>query len=140
MRRRIGSLFVIATAVCVFTAAPASAASLPVPYSFGAGIAAELVHPGSAPPGANDFNCRPSSAHPRPVVLVHGTFGNMTDSWQALSPLLKNNGYCVFALNYGGSSGNPLQGYGSIDTSAAQLSTFVNNVLAATGASKVDIV
>jgi triacylglycerol esterase/lipase EstA (alpha/beta hydrolase family) len=121
-------------------AALAQDSSLPVVYSFAAGIAAELLSPGSAPPGANDFSCRPTSAHPYPVVLVHGTFGDMTNSWQALSPLLKNAGYCVFALNYGGSPGNPFQGYGEIAASAAQLAAFVGDVLAATGASKVDIV
>ncbi|HKB30297.1 MAG TPA: alpha/beta fold hydrolase, partial [Streptosporangiaceae bacterium] len=105
-----------------------------------AGITAELSSPGSAPPGANDFSCKPAAAHPYPVVLVHGTFGNMTDSWQALSPLLKNAGYCVFALNYGGSAGNPLQGYEEIAASAAQFAAFVDQVISATGASKVDIV
>jgi triacylglycerol esterase/lipase EstA (alpha/beta hydrolase family) len=136
----IFSFACVATAVIVATAVPATASSYPVVYSFGAGVTAELLHPGSAPPGANNFSCHPSSAHPYPVVLVHGTFGDMTDSWQALSPLLANNGYCVFALNYGGSDGNPIQGYGAIETSAAQLSTFVNQVLGATGAAKVDIV
>jgi len=116
------------------------ATSLPVIYSFAAGVTAELVSPGSAPPGSNDFACPPTAAHPYPVVLVHGTFGDMTDSWQALSPLLKNAGYCVFALNYGGSAGNPLQGYEAIENSAAQLASFVTQVLAATGASKIDIV
>jgi triacylglycerol esterase/lipase EstA (alpha/beta hydrolase family) len=138
--RRIGSWLVIVVAAVSATAVAASAATLPVPYSFGVGVTAELLHPGSAPPGSNNFLCRPSSAHPRPVVLVHGTFGDMTDSWQALSPLLANNGYCVFAFNYGGSDGNPIQGYGEIETSAAQLGAFVDHVLAATGASKVDIV
>ena len=127
------------------TAAPAqaqtrAAADYPVPYSFAAGIAAELLNPGSSPPGANDWSCRPSAAHPRPVVLVHGTFGDMTDSWQALSPLLADQGYCVFALNYGGSPGNLFQGYGDIPTSAGQLAAFVDQVLSATGAAQVDIV
>jgi triacylglycerol esterase/lipase EstA (alpha/beta hydrolase family) len=122
------------------TRTAAAASSLPVIYSFAAGVTAELVSPGSSPPGANDFSCRPSAAHPYPVVLVHGTFGDMTDSWQALSPLLKNAGYCVFALNYGGSPGNPIQGYEEIANSAGQLAAFVGQVLAATGAGKVDIV
>ncbi|MEY9967952.1 triacylglycerol esterase/lipase EstA (alpha/beta hydrolase family) [Streptacidiphilus sp. MAP12-16] len=121
-------------------AAPAQATGYPVPYSFAAGISAELLNPGSAPPGANNWSCRPSAAHPRPVVLVHGTFGDLTDSWQALSPLLADQGYCVFALNYGGSPGNLFQGYGDIPTSAAQLAAFVDQVLAATGAAQADIV
>ena len=64
----------------------------------------------------------------------------MTDSWQALSPLLANNGYCVFALDYGGSPGNQIQATGDIPTSAAQLGAFVGRVLDATGATKVDVV
>ena len=99
-----------------------------------------MAAPTIAPPGANDWNCRPSAAHPYPVVLVHGTFGNMTDSWQALSPLLANNGYCVFALDYGGPPGNQIQATGDIPTSAAQLGAFVDRVLQATGATKVDVV
>jgi triacylglycerol esterase/lipase EstA (alpha/beta hydrolase family) len=120
--------------------APAGAASYPVPYNFGAGILAATLHPGSSPPGSNDWNCRPTAAHPYPVVLVHGTFANMTDSWQALSPLLANNGYCVFALDYGGSPGNQVQATGDIPTSAAQLGAFVDRVLQATSATKVDMV
>ncbi|MYW00928.1 alpha/beta fold hydrolase [Streptomyces sp. SID3343] len=113
---------------------------LPVPYSFAAGIAAQLVNPHSSPPGSNDFSCRPTATHPRPVVLVHGTLGNMVDSWQALSPLLKNNGYCVFALDYGGAPGGLFQGYGDIPTSAARLGAFVDRVRAATGTAEVDLV
>ena len=72
-----------------------------------------------------------------------GTFGDMSDSWQALSPLLFDRGYCVFALNYGSYAGSGALGVyatGPIEQSAAQLGAFVNRVLAATGASQVDIV
>jgi triacylglycerol esterase/lipase EstA (alpha/beta hydrolase family) len=136
-------LLVVALAVAAsfaLPAAPAGAATYPVPYNFGAGIIAATLHPGSSPPGSNDWNCRPTAAHPYPVVLVHGTFANMTDSWQALSPLLANNGYCVFALDYGGAPGNQVQATGDIPTSAAQLGAFVDRVLQATGATKVDVV
>jgi triacylglycerol esterase/lipase EstA (alpha/beta hydrolase family) len=118
----------------------AATTTYPVPYSFAAGVLAETLTPGAAPPGSNHWDCKASTAHPDPVVLVHGTFGDMTDSWQALSPLLANEGYCVFALNYGGSPGNPIQATGDIPTSASQLAAFVNQVLAATGAHHVDIV
>ena len=78
-----------------------------------------------------------------PVILVHGTFADMADSWQALSPLLYDEGYCVFALNYGSYDGSDSLGVyatGDIAQSAQQLSTFVDKVLAATRAKKVDLV
>jgi triacylglycerol esterase/lipase EstA (alpha/beta hydrolase family) len=90
--------------------------------------------------GANDFSCRPSQAHPYPVVLVHGTFANAGE-FLALSPQLAGAGYCVFALNYGCQTlGSLVCATGPIEESAQQLSDFVGQVLAATGASKVDIV
>ena len=123
-------------------AAPARAATaLPVNYDFIAGATVAALAPQTPPPGANNWSCQPSAAHPYPVVLVHGTFANMDDNWQAASPLLANHGYCVYAFNYGGASASsPIQGTGDIAASAAQLATFVNTVLAATGASRVDLV
>jgi len=121
----------------------ASAASwpLPVDYHFSSGFIGGFLLPTVAPPGANDWSCRPSSAHPYPVVLVHGTFENMNDNWGGASPLLANNGYCVFAFSYGGpSAGSPIQGTGPIESGAARLSSFVDQVLAATGSAKVDLV
>ena len=144
-----------AAAAIVAAALPASAASahttvitraaqtgnLPVNWSFASGFVSGFGSPTTSPPGANNFSCRPSAAHPDPVILVHGTFENMNDNWQAASPLLANHGYCVFALNYGGGSAtDSIQGTGDIPASAAQLASFVNRVLAATGASKADIV
>ena len=83
-----------------------AASALPVNYSFATGFAENFGSPSAAPPGANNFSCRRSSAHPYPVILVHGTFGNMNDNWQAASAVLANHGYCVFAFNYGGTSAN----------------------------------
>ncbi|MCT9093135.1 alpha/beta fold hydrolase [Streptomyces sp. ASQP_92] len=103
---------------------------------------ATAAHAQSAPSsGWNNYSCRPSAAHPRPVVLVHGTFGNGTDNWLALAPYLVDRGYCVFSLDYGQLPGVPLfDGLGPIDKSAAQLATFVDKVLAATGTPKADLV
>jgi triacylglycerol esterase/lipase EstA (alpha/beta hydrolase family) len=122
-------------------ASTAAAAQLPVIYNGLYGLA--HVSPTASPPGANDWSCKPTSAHPRPVVLVHGTFEDMSDNWQALSPLLHNNGYCVFALDYGSFNGSGtigIYGTGRIEDSAAQLSSFVGRVLTATRARQVDIV
>ncbi|MFF2508571.1 esterase/lipase family protein [Streptomyces sp. NPDC058067] len=100
------------------------------------------AHADSAPSsGWNDYSCKPSAAHPRPVVLVHGTFGNSVDNWLVLAPYLVSRGYCVFSLDYGQRPGVPLfNGLGPIDESAQQLDTFVDKVLAATGAPKADLV
>jgi triacylglycerol esterase/lipase EstA (alpha/beta hydrolase family) len=91
--------------------------------------------------GWNDYSCKPSAAHPRPVVLVHGTFANSVDNWLGLAPYLVNRDYCVYALDYGQLPGVPLfHGLGPIDKSAEQLKTFVDKVLAATGAAEADLV
>ncbi|MGQ4345865.1 MULTISPECIES: esterase/lipase family protein [unclassified Streptomyces] len=112
----------LAAAVAVVPAATAQAASAPSS-------------------GWNNYSCKPSAAHPRPVVLVHGTFGNSVDNWLALAPYLTSRGYCVFSLDYGQLPGVPLfNGLGPIDKSAAQLQVFVDKVLAATGAAKADLV
>jgi triacylglycerol lipase len=90
--------------------------------------------PSVSPPGANDFSCRPTAAHPSPVVLVHGTFEGAADNWATASPKIKAAGYCVFALDYGD------RATGDIAASAGQLKRFVDAVLGATGARKVSMV
>lgn len=93
------------------------------------------------PPGANDFTCRPSAAHPNPVVLVHGLGSTMGQNWRYLAPVLAGRGYCVFALTYGLDPRFPhFGGVLPIERSAPELAAFVNRVLAATGAREVDLV
>lgn len=46
--------------------------------------------------GVNDWNCKPSAEHPRPLVLVHGTAADQQD-WDDFAPLLTERGHCVFA-------------------------------------------
>lgn len=91
--------------------------------------------------GINDFSCRPSAAHPRPVVLVHGTFGNGWDNWLVGAPYIAARGFCVFELDYGQEPGVPLfHGLAPVAQSAQQLSDYVDHVLSATGTAQVDIV
>ncbi|MFF8644472.1 esterase/lipase family protein [Streptomyces sp. NPDC015345] len=91
--------------------------------------------------GWNDYDCEPSAAHPRPVVLVHGTFGNSVDNWLVLAPYLVARGYCVYSLDYGQLEGVPFfHGLGPIEKSAEQLDGFVDKVLASTGAKEADLV
>jgi triacylglycerol esterase/lipase EstA (alpha/beta hydrolase family) len=128
-----------------------AAVSLCTVFGFG-GAAAESLGPdgavpnGSSPPhGANDWHCAPTAAHPDPVVLVHGTWGNQ-NNWDVLAPKLKSQGYCVFTLNYGRDAGSALgaepgiYGTGDIRASARELGAFVEKVLAATTSEHVDLV
>ena len=129
------SVLVIATAALtggIMLSGPAQAAD---PVAAAKALAAPDL------PGANNWSCKPSAAHPRPVVLVHGTFANGTVNWLSDAPILAARGYCVFALTYGAKAGVPvLRAIGPVADSAVQLSTFVDGVLAATGTSQVDIV
>ncbi len=131
--------------VALLAPAAASATTYPVSYDFSQDLIAQGASPDSSPPGANDFSCRPSAAHPRPVVLVHGLLANQTDNWHTISPLLANRGYCVFSLTYGTKPEVSVPGYQPgglvpMEESARRLSDFVDRVRAATGAAHVDIV
>lgn len=132
----VASLLLSLSTLFAFTA-DAQPAESPLPPSFD--------RMGSPPSGANDWSCIPSAAHPRPVVLVHGTDMDMSSTWSTLSPKLAEQGYCVFALDYGMQSAfwDPsivAWGVGDIAESAEELSTFVDTVIASTGAPQVDII
>ncbi|KAA1426707.1 esterase/lipase family protein [Nocardioides antri] len=152
MRRRqlVRTALVAAVALVGITAslpaAPGHAGDddLPVTYNFLVSAIAAGRQVDADPPGGNDWDCRPTKRHPRPVVLVHGTGGNKNTNWQTYSPLLANNGYCVFALTYGVEPGTPLPlnqlgGMTRMQDSARQLKAFIRRVLRATGARKVDL-
>ena len=120
------------------------------PYPVGdaaTGYLAELTDPTGSPPGVNIPGCRPAASGPQqyPVILLPGTLYDMADTWQALGPILADDGWCVYGLNYGATASTTLTGgriwsVGDIPTSAGQLAAFVGQVLTATGASKVDLV
>ncbi|WP_027343134.1 esterase/lipase family protein [Hamadaea tsunoensis] len=140
MHRRILRLVIGVAAVAAMSQAAIPAYAATPYYLFEAAQAASLLTPDAPPPGANDWSCHPSAGHPRPVVLIHGTFANALSSWGRISAELKNNGYCVFALDYGGAAGNPVKATAHIPDSAAELASYVDSVLTATGAAKVDLV
>jgi hypothetical protein len=139
-------------AVLAAIGAPATAsATYPVPYgntALGDAIWNETWAPESVV-GANN-NCKPTTAHPYPVVLVHATLADEGSNWVTLAPLLANEGYCVYAFNYGETAASlPLipfitpgriDGLGHIEKSAEELKAFVGKVLSKSGASKVDLV
>jgi len=137
----VGGGLVAATIVTPLAAAPAEAASLPLQGEAAAFVSSTFFWNFSAPPPGANVPCHPSAAHRYPVILTEGTFGSMANSFGAISPDLVNNGYCVYAFNYGQTL--PLTGIyatGDIASSARQLASEVARVLSQTGASKVDIV
>lgn len=97
-------------------------------------------HPGSAPPGTNNFACVPTTEHPRPLVLAHGTDSDSYSDFAALAPLLADSGWCVFAVDYGRAPGEDGYGTGDIRVSAEQFGRFVDRVRSATGAAEVDVI
>jgi hypothetical protein len=146
-----GALVALSLVVgCLVAPAAASAASpppdYPVVWSFltTAIFAAAENGPNVAPPGSN-VPCTPSAAHPDPVILVHGLAANQNDNWQTMSPFLADHGYCVFSLTYGNMASLPkpldeIGGLSAMEPSAQRLAEFVDWVLDATHATKVDIV
>ncbi|MFE1317472.1 esterase/lipase family protein [Kitasatospora phosalacinea] len=102
----------------------------------GTASAAEAPHS-----GWNNWSCRPSAAHPQPVVLVHGLGANDLDDFATLAPTLALSGYCVFSETYGQTLlGGLAGGLAPMADSAAELAGFVERVRLTTGAAKVDIV
>ncbi|AYF73197.1 lipase [Nocardia yunnanensis] len=145
LRGTPGSLVVTAVlAILGLVASGTAHAEYPVTFNFFAGIPYELTNPGGSLPGANDWSCTPTAAHPDPVVLIHGTAGGGQTNWGAYAPLLANEGYCVYSLTYGALDVpwplSALGGMKPIPESAAQLAAFVARVQAATGAPKVDFI
>lgn len=113
----------------------------PVVFSMASVGANPIVNPTAAPAGANNWACKPSAQHPYAVVLVHGAGATMAENWATMAPLLADNGYCVFALTYGLDPGEDyVGGLLPMEQSSQQLASFVDRVLTATGASKVDLV
>lgn len=116
------------------------------PVVFAAVLAAGLVAL-AAPPasagtsGYNDWSCKPSSAHPQPLVLIHGLGGTAEENWSYLGPYLAGAGYCAFATTYGQAyPGAPFGGTTAVDASARSLGAFIDRVRLATRARKVDLV
>ncbi|MGH3392170.1 MAG: esterase/lipase family protein [Actinomadura sp.] len=142
IRARRGRRFALCVATAftaLSTVAGAAPAAAPVQAADAVGEAQALAAPGLT--GVNNWSCRPSAAHPRPLVMVHGTFQSGTAAWLVAARAFVRRGFCVFALNYGTVPGAPgLYAIRHIPDSALQLATFVDGVLAATGASQVDTI
>jgi triacylglycerol esterase/lipase EstA (alpha/beta hydrolase family) len=105
--------------------------------TFATGAAPALAAGG----GNNDFSCKPTAAHPDPVVVLHGLGATYYEDLNFLQAQLASDGYCTFSQTYGSPAGFPyVGGLAPIATSAQQIADFIQQVRTATGAAKVDIV
>ncbi|MCX5144954.1 MULTISPECIES: triacylglycerol lipase [unclassified Streptomyces] len=115
-RRLLGVLAAVTVAFTLFSSAPTAGAAAP-----------------TATPAARSAAVQPLSTS-TPVVFVHGYTGNASN-WVTARSVFQLNGWSssnLFAYEY--------NSYGNNITNAQGLATFVNNVKARTGASKVAIV
>jgi pimeloyl-ACP methyl ester carboxylesterase len=140
MQLGLATAAVLAGALTLGAQPAAAVPSYRVIGSLPQGVFESFADPSAPPAGVNVAGCHPSAAHPDPVVLVNGTFANMIDDWGGLGPTLANQGYCVYSRAYGGDPHAILQTIGPVATSAQQLGTLVDSVLAQTGAGHVDLV
>ena len=142
MRRSLRSLLIPVAAATLLTgllAGPAAAVTPAGVSAPGDNIAGFIPEP--AAQSLNDPGCHVTAAHPRPVVLVHGLGATASENWHFFAPYLAGQGYCVYGFTYGQDPRWPGRGgLAPMETSAAQLATFVDDVLVTTKASKVDIV
>jgi pimeloyl-ACP methyl ester carboxylesterase len=133
--RRLCRLFFTSTAcLAAFLASQAAAGA----SSVSASTASASTAPSS---GFDNWSCRPSAAHPEPVVLLHGLFATGPANFATLGPYLASAGFCVYAPTYGEAiPGVPVGGLVAIPQSATQIAAYISQVLTATGAAKVDLV
>lgn len=104
----------------------------------------------NGPPGApgppatveTTVDCQPTPTHPRPVILVHGTFDNGPNTMPRLGEPLRNQGFCVIAPTLGAYAADPARGGldSIVGASGPQLAEVIDQVRAQTGAEQVDLV
>ncbi len=91
--------------------------------------------------GNNDPSCTPTSQHPYPVVFLHGLGATYNEDINFLQADVARMGYCTFSATYGAYPGFPyVGGLRPVADSAVEIKTFIQQVLAETGAGKLDIV
>ncbi len=107
----------------------------------GLAAAAFIAPAAQAAGGNNDPSCKPTAAHPFPVVFLHGLGATYYEDLNFLQADIAGLGYCTFSATYGAYPGFPyVGGLRPVADSAGEIKAFIEQVLSETGAAKVDIV
>ncbi|KAF9973622.1 hypothetical protein BGZ65_009166 [Modicella reniformis] len=144
MKFTIPSILKAATTV-LMTLSMAQGAALPPMASSPSTSAASMPgHPVSLQKrmidGLNNFNCKLTKAHPRPLLLVHATL-LIKESWWTFAPVLIDEGYCVFALTYGQYKNIPIVGgLAPIAQSSKEVADFGDEILRRMNVTQLDYV
>lgn len=88
--------------------------------------------------GLVNVDCQ--SSNKPPLILIHGTFANTKRAFSSMAPLLKQQGYCLYAINYGREGTLSFNGTKDINQSVEQISHFTKTVKQKTGATKVSLI
>ncbi|KAG0220539.1 secreted lipase [Mortierella sp. GBAus27b] len=90
--------------------------------------------------GMNNFGCKLTAKHPRPLLLVHATLLTK-ESWWTFAPVLIREGYCVFGLTYGKYKDIPIMGgLAPIAQSAKEVADFGDEILKRMNVTQLDYV
>lgn len=81
----------------------------------------------------DDWSTRPSAQRPWPIILIHGTV-DTKGVWQELGTELRQDGWCVFAPDYG------KRGTAAMQESALQLGAYIEAVRTVTGTEQVILI
>ena len=143
--RLLATLLLCSAALFAIPSSASARQNAPLTNSAWTALWTTVLQPSASPIGANNWSCKPSAEHPRPVILLHGTYANMSANFANFALPLKREGYCVFARNYGsypyGLGVFPaIKGLAAIRTSSRELRDYVDRVLRETGAEQVDLV
>jgi triacylglycerol esterase/lipase EstA (alpha/beta hydrolase family) len=122
------------TALTAATVALGSA--LPAPAPDASSVDLELIKRSGG--GVNDWNCKSTNGKD-PVIFLHGLTAPEGLNWITKAPIVAAQGYCVFTPQYG-TVGGILFGFASMRDSSKEIAGIVQKVLAATGASKINLV
>lgn len=125
---------------------PAPGVRVPVSHSFPSAQRRASRHPEWLPRGVNDPEPRVPVTHPVPVVLLHGTWANSYVTFSYLAPALAQQGYRVFAFDYGSDDRiglgrmRSVHGIRPLLESQREVAAYIDRIQEVTGAPQVDLV